>query len=157
MRTIALLFGFILFNHYALATEGVKMSCTESSKHGLRKGSYSLPVSFLQNGDSISFGSYIHIAERYLITVTPPISDAEKQARGPRDVGTFGTYEILLTQLPTHETHPNDPEKVCHASSVVVSGNETKSLEIQYHRKDDINGFLPYTTKVQCDLSIINL
>ncbi|MEO5970638.1 MAG: hypothetical protein ABIQ95_11980 [Bdellovibrionia bacterium] len=157
MKILPLILISLFFNNIALAVEGIKATCTESSKKGNRKGAYPLPAAFLQAGDSLSFGSYIHISDRYMITIVPPISDAIQNVPSSRGIDDPGTYEVLLTRLPAHEKHPALPEKLCHGASVLISGAEAKTIELKFHKKDDVGGFLPFTTQFSCELNIVNI
>lgn len=157
MKIIALILISTFINNIAQAMEGVRATCVESAKHGNHKGTFPLPPAFLQPGDSLSLGSYIHIEDRYMITVIPPISQLTVNSAQLHETVSGETYEVLLTQLPDHEKHPNSPQKVCHAVSVLISGTQTKTLEYKYKKKDDVGGFMPHTTQVSCTLDIVNI
>ncbi len=157
MKIIALILISTFISTIALATEGVRASCVESAKHGNHKGIYPLPPAFLQPGDSLSLGSYIHIEDRYMITVIPRISQVTADSAQHHEAGSGETYEVLLTQLPDHEKHPNSPQKVCHAVSVLISGTQIKTLEYKYYKKDDVGGFIPHSTQVRCSLDIVSI
>ncbi len=161
-------------------TEGIGASCIEYAQHGIRKGHYEFPEVLMQSGDSVTLGSYIHMEDRYLLSVLPPLLNLKASVKAlqsswqtdPRLLNGLAetetplaltsasasnrTYEVLLVHLPIYGKEGSAPtEKIRHSAATLLSGTQQQTLEIVYHKRDDL-GFdpIPYRTHVVCTVQV---